>query len=165
MEERFTPNTPRFYVVRIGSGGGVPEPISRGLLVDGIPGGLIGYEYRPLQEAVFLDGLGGNGLVAIAKSGLMGVICIDVPTKSVVHVPKIGSSIVNYVNANLSLFSNCVSAVISRYPFYEEGEDGEFERVADEVREVVLSIDGTAFSGDSFWGTFCDDIEMGSYAS
>jgi hypothetical protein len=58
----------------------------------GIPGGLIGYEYRPLSEPVYFEGVGEQGLVAIATSGLCGRIAIDVASGHVVRIPKIESA-------------------------------------------------------------------------
>lgn len=69
---------PEFGLVAVEVPYGVPTQIAVDLRKTGIPGGLIGYEYRPLNEPVYSGGSGERGLVAIATSGLFGRIAIDV---------------------------------------------------------------------------------------
>ncbi|MGW1759207.1 SUKH-4 family immunity protein [Streptomyces mirabilis] len=155
---------PEFTLIHIESSPEVPPHIARELLEAGIPGGLIGYEYRPLPEAVFLDGIRGSGLVAIATSGLLGRICVDVATGELVHIPKVESAAVTHVNRELDLFTRCVAGVIDRFPFYEEDEEV-FEEVADEVREIIVTIDDTAMVHNGFWDGICEDVAMGDYSN
>ena len=154
---------PEFTLIHIESSPEVPPYIARELLEAGIPGGLIGYEYRPLAEAVFLDGIRGSGLVAVATSGLLGRICVDVATGEIVHIPKVESTAVTHVNGELDLFTRCVSGVIDRFPFYGE-DDGEekFEGVADEIRDIIAAVDGTALVHNGFWDGLCEDVESQS---
>jgi hypothetical protein len=158
---------PEFAVVKLRSSSEVPARIARELEI-GVPRGLIGYEYRPLAEAVFLGGIRQDGLVAIAASGLLGRICIDVATGEIVHIPKVDAApaTATHVNRDLGSFTRCVSAVISRFPFYEEGEEEErLEEVAEEVRGIIAAIDDTALVHNGFWQTMCEDVAMGDYAS
>ncbi|WP_330302010.1 MULTISPECIES: SUKH-4 family immunity protein [unclassified Streptomyces] len=155
---------PEFIVIHVKTSSGVPAQIAADLRETGIPGGLIGYEYRPLSEAAVLDGTGERGLVAIATSGLFGRVAIDAATGRMVHVPEVASAVANHVNKDLKSFNRCVAAVIARFPFYEDDEE-RCEEVAEEVREVISAIDGTALAKDGFWETFCDDVGMGDYAN
>jgi hypothetical protein len=152
-------------VIHIGSAPDVPAQIAADLRETGIPGGLIGYEYRPLSEAAFLGGIGECGLVAIATSGLLGRIAIDVATGHVVHIPQEKSATASHVSRDLCSFNRCVAAVIARFPFYEDGEEESFQEVAEEVRELIAGLDDTALVHNGFWETFCDDVAIGDYAN
>ncbi|MCP9994691.1 SUKH-4 family immunity protein [Streptomyces werraensis] len=125
---------------------------------------MIGYEYRPLSEPVFLTGIGERGLVAIATSGLFGRIAVDVATGHVVQIPTIDSARVRHVNSDLGSFSRCVAAVIARFPFYADGDEDRYEEVAEELRDLIAGIDETALADNGFWETFCDDVAIGDYA-
>jgi hypothetical protein len=156
---------PEFSVIHPGSSPDVPVQIAVDLREIGIPGGLIGYEYRPLSEAAFLGGIGEHGLVAIATCGLLGRIAIDVATGHVVHIPLENSATANHVNRDLCSFNRCVAAVIARFPFYGGDEEETFQEVADELRELIAGLDDTALAHNGFWETFCDDLAIGDYAN
>ncbi|MCX5328302.1 SUKH-4 family immunity protein [Streptomyces sp. NBC_00140] len=155
---------PQYTVVRIGCSADVPDEIANDLRQIGIPTGLIGYEYQPLGKAAFLDGIGLNGLVTFGTSGLFGRIGIDVASRRVAHIPTPESATANHVNRNLGLFHECVAATIARFPFYEEGEEESFQ-AADELRELIATLDDTALAHNGFWETLCDDVEIGDYAN
>ncbi|GHD63816.1 hypothetical protein GCM10010317_061180 [Streptomyces mirabilis] len=157
---------PEFTVIHVESSPEVPPDIARKLHETGIPGGLIGYEYRPLTEAMFLGGIRCSGVVAIATSGLLGRICVDVTTGEIVHIPKVDSTTVTHVNRELDLFTRCVSGVIERFPFYGEDDgDEKFEEVADEVRDIIAAVDDTALVHNGFWDGLCEDVAMGDYSN
>ncbi|MFE2011311.1 SUKH-4 family immunity protein [Streptomyces sp. NPDC059491] len=141
----------------------VPAQIAAGLRETGIPGGLIGYEYRPLSQPVYFGGISERGLVAIATSGLLGRIAVDVASGRVVQIPKVESATASHVNRDLDSFNRCVAAVIARFPFYAEGDEERCGEVAEELRVLVSGIDETALAGNGFWETFCDDVAMGDY--
>ncbi|MEV5383004.1 SUKH-4 family immunity protein [Streptomyces sp. NPDC052721] len=155
---------PEFALIVIELPPEVPTGIAVDLRTTGIPGGLIGYEYRPLSEPAYFGGIGERGVVAIATSGLFGHIAIDAASSHIVHIPHIGSSSMNHVNSDLDSFNRCVAAVIARFPFYAEDDEEGFEEVAEELRELISGIDATALAGDGFWETFCDDVAIGDYA-
>ncbi|MEV7082780.1 SUKH-4 family immunity protein [Streptomyces sp. NPDC093516] len=155
---------PEFVLLRIETPPEVPTRIAVDLGNTGIPVGLIGYEYRPLSEPVYLSGIGERGLLAIAMSGLCGRIGVDVASGHVVQVPKIESVTASHVNRDIVSFSRCVEAVIARFPFYAEDDEERFEEVAEELRDLVSGIDETALVHDGFWETFCDDVAIGNYA-
>lgn len=155
---------PEFVMVHLASSTGVPGTVARLLLETGVPRGMIGYEYRSLPEAQFLEGASPNGLVAFGQSGLLGRICVDPATGGVVHIPKAESVRITHVNRGLDAFTRCVSAVIDRFPFYQEDEEEAFRRVADEVRGLIARIDPTALVHNGFWDGVCEDVAMGDYA-
>ncbi len=157
---------PEFTVIHIGSSPEVPINIANQLRETGIPSGLIGYEYRPLTEAEYISAVPERGLVAIGTSGLLGRICLDAATGEVVHIPKVEAVMVGHVNLDLKRFTECVSAVIGRFPFYDEDEDDEkFQEAADEIRGIITAIDDTAFVHNGFWHTFCEDVALGDYST
>ncbi|MGW1504332.1 SUKH-4 family immunity protein [Streptomyces mirabilis] len=155
---------PEFVLIPIEAPPQVPTQIAVDLGETGIPGGLIGYEYRPLSEPVYFGGIGERGLVAIATSGLFGRIAVDVSSGHVVQIPKIESATARHVNRDLGSFNRCVAAVITRFPFYAEGDEERCEKVADELRDLISGIDETALVHNGFWETFCDDVAIGDYA-
>lgn len=155
---------PEFVLITIEAPPEVPTHIAVDLRKTGIPGGLIGYEYRPLSEPVYIGEIGQRGLVAIATSGLLGRIAIDVATGHVVQIPNVEPSTTHHVNRDLDSFSRCIAAVIARFPFYAAGDKARSEETAEELRELVSGIDGTALANDRFWETFCDDVAIGDYA-
>jgi hypothetical protein len=129
---------PEFVLIHVEA----PPEVSAQIAVDlgetGIPAELIGYEYRPLSEAVFLAGIGERGLVAIATSGLFGRIAVDVATGYVVQIPKIDSARASrLVNSDLGSFNQCVAAVSARFPFYADGNEDKYEVVAESWRGVL----------------------------
>ncbi|MFE5589589.1 SUKH-4 family immunity protein [Streptomyces sp. NPDC056549] len=154
---------PEFVLTPVEAPREVPTLIAVGLREPGIPGGLIGYEYRPLSEPAYSGGIGERGLVTIATSGLFGRIAIDLASGHVVQTPSVESSTTHHVNNDLDSFSRCVAAVIARFPFYAEDDEERCEEVAEELRELVIGIDETALADDGFWETFCDDVAMGDY--
>lgn len=155
---------PEFALISVEAPPEVPTQIAVDLAETGIPGGLIGYEYRPMSKPVHLGGIGRRGLVAIATSGLFGRIAVDVATGHVVQIPKIESSTASHVNQDLVSFNRCVAAVITRFPFCAEGDEERCEEVAEELRDLISGIDETALVHNGFWETFCDDVATGDYA-
>ncbi|MEU1410140.1 SUKH-4 family immunity protein [Streptomyces sp. NPDC005731] len=154
---------PEFVLIRLEAPFEAPAQIAIDLGETGIPAGLIGYEYRPLSKPVFLTEIGERGLIAFATSGLFGRIAVDVATGHVVQIPTIDSAKARHVNSDLGSFSQCVAAVIARFPFYADDED-RYEEVAEELRDLISDIDKTALADNGFWETFCDDVAIGDYA-
>lgn len=146
---------PEFVLIRIEAPPEVPTQIAVDLGDTGIPGRLIGYEYRPLSEPVYFGGIGERGLVAIATCGLFGRIGVDVASGHVVQVPTTESATASHVNRDIDSFNRCVEAVIARFPFHAEGDDERFEEAAEELRDLVSGIDETALVHDGFWERRC----------
>ncbi|MER6432111.1 SUKH-4 family immunity protein [Streptomyces sp900105245] len=93
---------------------------------------------------------------------MFGLITVEVASGRVVQIPEVASSATHHVNRDLNSFNRCV-AVIARFPFCAEADE-RCEEVAEELRDLLSGIDGTALSGDGFWQTFCDDVATGNYA-
>ncbi|MEU6775204.1 SUKH-4 family immunity protein [Streptomyces sp. NPDC046759] len=89
---------------------------------------------------------------------------IDVAGGHVVQIPDAESSTAHHVNRDPGSFGRCTAAVIARFPFCAEGDEERFEEVAEELRELVSGIDGTALADDGFRETFRDDVAMGGCA-
>ncbi|MFJ8657628.1 hypothetical protein [Streptomyces sp. NPDC093795] len=155
---------PEYTVIHMGAAPEVPARIAADIQEIGVPAGLIGYEYRALNEAAFMGGIGEGGLVLFGASGFFGRIGIDVATRHVVHTPHIASASFSHVNRDLASFHRCVTATIARFPFYEADEEESCQEVADELRELISVLDGSAVVRAGFWETFCDDVAMGDYA-
>jgi hypothetical protein len=160
------PEWPVYDLVRIRFVPDVPPNMAARLAETRVPRRCIGHEYRVLPEATFLGRIAERDLVAFGISGSSGRVCVDLATGTVVHVPTIGGSMVNVVNADLAAFCECVAAVIARFPFYgEDDEPEQFEEVAEELRHTIGVIDESALVNNGFWGTFADDVAIGDYAT
>ncbi|WP_234323023.1 SUKH-4 family immunity protein [Streptomyces sp. NRRL S-350] len=146
---------PEFVLIRVEAPPEAPAQVAVVLGETGIPAGLIGYEYRPLDEPVFLGEIGERGLVAIATSGLFGRIAVAVATGHMVQIPTIDSARARHVNSDLGSFNQCVAAVIERFPFYADGDEDRYEEVAEELRDLISGIDETALADNGFWETSC----------
>ncbi|MFY4722190.1 SUKH-4 family immunity protein [Streptomyces sp. LaBMicrA B280] len=155
---------PEFVLIPVESPPEVPARIAADLRGSGIPGGLIGHEYRPLGQPVYYGGIGERGLVAIATSGLCGRIAVDLARGHVVQIPEIEAVATHHVNTDLDSFRRCAAAVIARFPFCAEDDEEGFEEVAEELRGLISVIDETALAHNGFWEAFCDDVAMGDYA-
>ncbi|MFI7005280.1 SUKH-4 family immunity protein [Streptomyces sp. NPDC050145] len=155
---------PEFVLIPVAAPPRVLARIAAVLRDPGIPGGLIGYEYRPLNEPVYLGGIGERELVAIGTSGLSGHVAVDIATGHVVQIATTESATTHFVNRDLDAFSRCVAAVIACFPFYAEGDEERCYEVAARLRGLVRAVDEAALVPDGFWETFCDDVEMGDYA-
>ncbi|MFC1407814.1 SUKH-4 family immunity protein [Streptacidiphilus sp. N1-12] len=142
-----------------------PSEIAADLREVGVPAGLIGYEYQPLGEATLLDGIGASGLVVFGSSGLFGRLGVDVTSRHVVQIPKIGSATAWHVNRDLGALHQCVAATIACFPFYQEDQEENFQEVADELRRLLAALDDTALADNGLWETLCDDVAMGDYAN
>ncbi|MFF8617138.1 hypothetical protein [Streptomyces sp. NPDC015350] len=108
---------PQYAVVRIGCAPGVSAEIAADLREVGVPAGLIGYQYQPLAGAMLLDGIGESGLVVFGSGGLFGRLGVDVASRRVVQISKIGSGTAWHVNRDLGAFHWCVAGIASRFPF------------------------------------------------
>ncbi|MFD8386088.1 hypothetical protein ACFV2X_47600 [Streptomyces sp. NPDC059679] len=85
-----------------------------------------------------------GGSVAIAASGLLGRIAVDMATGHVAQIPTIGSAMASHVNSDLGSVNRYVAAVIARFPFYPNGDAERCEEVAEELRDLTSGIDKTA---------------------
>ncbi|MFF7444178.1 hypothetical protein [Streptomyces sp. NPDC008122] len=56
-----------------------------------------------------------------------------------------------------------MAAVIERFPFYADGDEGRCEEVAEELRDLISGIDETALADNGFWETFRDDVAIGEH--
>ncbi len=167
MEDDFSGpvSWPKFELVRIASAPDVPPSVPDALAVEGIPRGLVGYEYRALSEAAVIPH-DRRILVAFGSCGLRGRLCIDGNSRAVVHVPSVDATAVNAVNVSLDLFARSVRHVIARFPFYSEDcELAEREQVAVEIRSTLSALDQNALAHNGFWEAFFDDLIVGDYAT
>ncbi|WP_328375258.1 MULTISPECIES: SUKH-4 family immunity protein [unclassified Streptomyces] len=70
-----------------------------------------------------------------------------------------------FANSSISLFSKCMTAVASRYPYYaEDAEAEEWIAARDRLDAVIRSIDPPAADEDTYWSEFTSDVLMGDYS-
>lgn len=51
-----------------------------------------------------------------------------------------------HTNTDLGSFNQCVAAVIAGFPFYADGDEGRYEEVAEELRDLIFGIDEIALA-------------------
>ena len=141
------------------AGGGVAGAAAACLLAQRGREVLLVERERGPHDKICGEFVSGEAVDALARLG------IDVATRRVVHIPTPESTTANHVNRDLGIFHECVAATIARFPFYEEGEEERFQAAADELRELVTTLDDTALAHNGFWETLCDDVAMGDYAN
>lgn len=153
-----------FELVNLPVDADVPVKVKDLITTRSVPRSLVGAEYRMLDRAQLMPVDPTGTLVAFGSSGLYGKVCLDSRNLAVVHVPDEAGNMRNAVNVDLNKFIECVRAVTELFPFYDEdAESGEWERAADDLREVISVIDETALVHHSFWETFLDDVRIGDY--
>jgi hypothetical protein len=143
---------------------GTPAAAQHALDMYGVPKRGVGGEYVAMGgPATFVDGH--PDLLAFGRSGLTGLICLDVRSLEIVHVPFPGASNINPGNSNLTAFVACIEVAIARFPYYTyETAEEAAEEVANSLRDQLLAIDSVVGAHNGLWETFLDDVAMGNYA-
>lgn len=178
---------PSFEMVAFPKPTGIPNGWDAELLAKGAPQAALGYMYRAATELTLIDAPGYAPLVRFGLSALYNAICLDPRSGAIVQIGYVESEIANlprgvlgtpaFVNSSLDQFIASIRAVIARFPFdssipgkqdYNDDELGalaqEWGRAAREMRAMLGGIDPAAVEDpDSFWMTFCDDVNIGDY--
>jgi hypothetical protein len=106
-----------------------------------------------------------QSLVCFGRTGLAGSICIEPRTGEVVELQSDDGD-AKFVNSSLRQFTDIVQATIERFPFYDRDDAyAEVERVARELKAIVMRLDPPAISRDLFWSTFIDDVLIGDFST
>jgi hypothetical protein len=156
---------PAFELVTLGVASGLPSE-AQILATRGVPRRIIGHEFTALSEAYLVAAESGQNLIAFGSSGLRGIVCLDPASGAVVHVPNPDGPQRNPVNTSIDMFTECVAAMIERFPFYGDDDESDlWESVADELAETLEGIDEATGAHNCFWVTFVDDVRMGDYAT
>lgn len=133
------------------------------LIEHGVPKEILNGRYRATETVTELS-VGGRNFLRFG-SALSAAVCLDVASGSIVTVMAEDSS-VRFVNSSLEKFIETAIAVTSRFPYY--GEDAPEEMVdqaANDVSEVVRSVEDRALERDGFWSLLVDDIQMGDFVT
>jgi SUKH-4 immunity protein len=142
---------------------GLPS-VRRALFDDGIPKGLLGGRYTADPDLTILAREGHAPVVRFGTSGLSEAIGIDSANGNVIEVIDTPWKPTNLVNTTVALFTLTVRALIERFPYYaKDAEDEEIDSVAEELREIIRSIDAKAAVPGNYWPTFVDDVQMGDF--
>jgi hypothetical protein len=141
---------------------GLPSA-SRALFERGIPETLLGrYQADPDLTVLIRDGRA--PVLRFGTSGLSQAIGIDLATEEVVGVADVPSKLTILVNATADTFTSTVQAMIGRFPYYAKDADyEEIDTVAEELRELIRSIDAKAAVPGCYWPAFVDDVQMGDF--
>ncbi len=68
------------------------------------------------------------------------------------------------VNTTAGTFTATVQAMIGRFPYYaKDAGYEEIDRVAEELRELIRSIDEKAAVPGCYWPALVDDVQMGDF--
>jgi hypothetical protein len=132
-------------------------------LKNGVPVDLLGGRYAAADRLMVVSAHRGD-LVQFG-TGLNLPICLDPKTNEVVSVAADGLS-TSLVNSSFERFTETVSAVTSRFPFYGlDSSDDDVEAATRNVADMIRRIDESAMVPDRFWSTLVDDIGMGDFVT
>jgi hypothetical protein len=136
--------------------------VRQALFADGVPKNFIGRRYSADLNVTLLEREGSEPLLRFGSSGPSDAIGVELATGHVIEVIDTPGSHSLFVNTSIEQFTQSVKAVIDRFPYYNaNASDEEIEAVADELRELIVSIDPEAAVPDRYWSTFADDAEIG----
>jgi hypothetical protein len=133
------------------------------LMDQGVPQKLLGgrYQASPVLTLVTVDGR------AFLRFGTeLGLpVCADVGTGTIVTISRADPA-VGFVNSSLRSFIETARAVTARFPFYgEDDPDEQSFQAADDVADLIRSIEDRALERDGFWETLVEDIRMGDFVT
>jgi SUKH-4 immunity protein len=138
--------------------------VRRALFDDGVPKGFFGRRYSADPDLTILAWEGHAPVVRFGTSGLAGMIGIDSASGKVIRVIDVPCKPTILVNTTVALFTLTVRALIERFPYYaKDADDEEIDSVAEELREIIRSIDAEAAVPGSYWPAFVDDVQMGDF--
>jgi hypothetical protein len=142
---------------------GLPSA-SRALFERGIPVTLLGGIYHADPDLTVITREGRAPVLRFGTSGLSQAIGIDLATGEVVGVVvDVPPKPTILVNATADTFTSTVKAMIGRFPYYaKDAGYEEIDRVAEELREIIRSIDEKAAVPGCYWPAFVDDVQMGA---
>ena len=142
---------------------GLPSA-SRALFQRGIPETLLGGRYHADPDLTVLTRGERAPVLRFGTSGLSQAIGIDLATGEVVAVADVSSRPAILVNTTAGTFTSTVQAMIARFPYYaKDASDEEIDRAAEELRELIRSIDEKAAVPGCYWPAFADDVRMGDF--
>lgn len=156
---------PKFEMVSLSSGVGVPDDVARTMENPGVPRDLLNGIYSALPAAELISG-------NLVKFGIEAdgdaKICLDLETSAVVSIPsEQESDNRRRVNSSLGTFAACVKAVIDRFPFYAEIDETDemytvFENAAGDLERIINEIDSSACACSAgFWTELIATASMG----
>ena len=142
---------------------GLPSA-GRALFERGIPETLLGGIYHADPDLTVLARDERAPVLRFGTSGLSQAIGIDLATGEVVGVVDVPSRPTILVNATADTFTSTVQAMIGRFPYYAKDTGyEEIDKVAEELREIIRSIDEKAAVPGCYWPAFADDVQMGGF--
>jgi hypothetical protein len=120
------------------------------------------------EELVRLTRGGDRSLLCFGSTGLQGKICLDEGSGQVIDLWSSDSEprAIDLVNTSLEAFIRCARVVVERYPYYADDADDDVPMdFGAEIQRVLAGIDGATQLVDSYWMTFIDDVQMGSFST
>jgi SUKH-4 immunity protein len=136
------------------------------LFEEGIPKELFGGGYSADVDLTVHEWDGRAPIVRFGSSGLMEMLGIDLSNGHVIKVIDVPAKPMLLVNTTVDQFTLTVRAVTERFPYYAKtAEYEEMDRIAEELREIVRSIDEKAAVPGCYWPAFIDDVQDGNFAT
>jgi hypothetical protein len=146
----------------------LPEA-QRILFATGLPKNFLGPLYSAAERLAIVDVPPLDRLVRFGHSSdFSDGLFINPVTGEIVEVAL--GQVRSFVNSSLDQFTQTVTAIVERFPFYSRDAEYEVndEEVAVAVRDltaIISGIDPPAMEVDRFWSTFVDDVAIGDYAT
>jgi hypothetical protein len=110
----------------------------------------------------------GRSLLCFGSTGLFGKICLAEESSQVIHLWRIDAEprAIDLVNSSLEAFIRCARAVVDRFPYYDDDADDDVPtEVGAELAQLLVGIDDVTQVADSYWMTFVDDVQMGTFST
>jgi len=144
---------------------GLPS-VTHALFAEGVPKSFIGRRYTADSELTPLETEGSKRILRFGSSGLADAVVIDLVSGHVLEIVNAPHPVSVFINTSLGQFTRTVRAVISRFPYYDnDSDEDEISGVANELTDIVRSIDPEAVVPDRYWSTFIDDVEIGDLST
>lgn len=94
------------------------------------------------------------------------MLAIDLSNGHVIKVIDVPAKPMLLVNTTVDQFTLTVRAMTERFPYYAKtAEYEEMDRIAEELRGIVRSIDEKAAVPGCYWSAFIDDVQDGNFAT
>jgi hypothetical protein len=136
------------------------------LFVAGVPRRFIGRRYTVDSKVAPVEQERGQPLARFGSSGLAGAVCVDIMDGHVIEFIAERRSEKLFVNTSVEQFTQTVKAMIDRFPYYgQQATDDKIDRVAEELLEIIRTIDSEAAVPNRYWSTFVDDVKMGDLST
>ena len=145
---------PPFEMVTFSEPTGIPFGWDKELVIKGVPKDPLG-QYNAAHELTLLEVPDSGPLVCFGNMGFHDHVCQDPHTGAIVYSSDLGEFNIQDLLDDPASVRACM-----------EQDDREVDRVAEDLTEILRSIDIAAVADETtFWRSFVFDVRMGDFAT